>query len=222
MAQPSFFFFLKAVMLRAAAAADSTVEYYDDDKCHRIIWINTLLRLWSEKFSFSSGCLLLLVLRCQRGSLNQNPAMVCNTPKLFKHSKPCSKYAGIRGCFFFCKKKHKNLVIEHCSFWQSLFGWTRLTETLLANSFCPHSAVLRSFFAPVMCHSPHNPSTHIDSLLIAQLWREVLKNACFYRPLLEMLRHSPCPPPWRNTLFSFLFFFCLLFHCVLICQHSVT
>lgn len=55
-----------------------------------------------------------------------------------------------------------------------------LTETLHANfSFCPQqSCSLSLLAAQVMCHSPpHQPPTHIDTLLIAQLWREVLKNA---------------------------------------------
>lgn len=55
-----------------------------------------------------------------------------------------------------------------------------LTETLHANfSFCPQqSCSLSLLAAQVMCHSPpHQPPSHIDTLLIAQLWREVLKNA---------------------------------------------
>lgn len=108
--------------------------------------------------------------------------------------------------------KNKNQVIDYCSFWRALFGWKRWPRLLLLTF---HSVLCS--LALFLCSShaslpPHIHSTHIDTLLIAQLWREILKNACFYCPLLKMLCESPVCH--RDEMPSCTFF-CLLFHCAL-------
>lgn len=100
-----------------------------------------------------------------------------------------------------------------------------LTETLHANfSFCPQQSCSLSLLAAqvMSLSSPPAPNTHWHTTHCTTVKRGFKECSCFYHPPLEMLRLSPCPPPWRDVLFYFLFVFHLLFCCVLICQRSVT
>lgn len=63
--------------------------------------------------------------------------------------------------------------------------------------------------------SPPALNTHWHTTHCTTVKRGFKECSCFYRPPLEMLHLSPCPPPWRDVLFYFLFVFRLLFRCVL-------
>lgn len=85
-----------------------------------------------------------------------------------------------------------------------------LTETLHAHfSFCPLRSCSLFRCSPLQScvTSPHQaPNTHCHTTHCTTVKRGFKECACFYRPLLEMLRPSLCPPPLKR--YPVLLFIC--------------